>query len=84
MNIGEVIVKTLENIGVDTVFGGSGQSDSELLFALNDSKKIKTVIIRHEQAASFAACGYAMFSKKLGVCFYDTSRAKAVSPDEKI
>jgi len=69
MNIGEVIVKTLENIGVDTVFGGSGQSDSDLLFALNDSKKIKTVIIRHEQAASFAACGYAMFSNKLGVCF---------------
>ncbi|HKM94929.1 MAG TPA: thiamine pyrophosphate-binding protein, partial [Prolixibacteraceae bacterium] len=69
MNVGEVIVKTLENIGVDTVFGGSGQSDVDLLFALSDSQKIKTVIIRHEQAASFAACGYAMFSKKLGVCF---------------
>ncbi|HRY28466.1 MAG TPA: thiamine pyrophosphate-binding protein [Elusimicrobiota bacterium] len=69
MNIGDVIVKTLEDIGVDTIFGGSGQSDSDILFALEKSKKIKTVIIRNEQAASFMACGYAMFSNKLGVCF---------------
>lgn len=69
MNIGEVIIKTLEDIGVDTVFGGSGQSDSDLLFALSKSNKIRTIIIRHEQAASFMACGYAMFSDKLGVCF---------------
>ncbi|MEL7586393.1 MAG: thiamine pyrophosphate-binding protein [Prolixibacteraceae bacterium] len=69
MNVGEVIVKYLEDAGVDTVFGGSGQSDSEILFALHDSKKIKTVIPRHEQAASFMACGYAMFSDKPGVCF---------------
>jgi len=69
MNIGDVIVKTLEDIGVETVFGGSGQSDSDILFALKESKKIKTVIIRNEQGASFMACGYAMFSGKLGVCF---------------
>lgn len=69
MNVGEVIVKTLEDIGVETVFGGSGQSDSDLLFPLSRSKKIKTVIIRNEQGASFMACGYAMFSQKLGVCF---------------
>lgn len=69
MNVGELIVKYLEDIGVDTVFGGSGQSDSALLFALADSKKIKTIIPRHEQAASFMACGYGMYSDKLGVCF---------------
>ncbi|MGM0438685.1 MAG: thiamine pyrophosphate-binding protein, partial [Bacillota bacterium] len=63
------IVKTLEKIGVETVFGGSGQSDSDILLALDESKKIDTVIIRHEQAASFMACGYSMFSDKLGVCF---------------
>lgn len=69
MNVGDVIVKYLEDVGVDTVFGGSGQSNSSLLFALDLSKKIKTVISRHEQAASFMACGYAMYSDKLGVCF---------------
>jgi len=69
MNISEAIVRCLEDLGVDTVFGGSGQSDADLLFALAESEKIKTVIIRNEQAASFMACGYAMFSDKLGVCF---------------
>lgn len=69
MNVGDVIVKALEDIGVESVFGGSGQSDSDVLFALNASDKIKTVIIRHEQGASFMACGYSMFSGKLGVCF---------------
>jgi len=70
MNVGEVIVDYLEAAGVETAFGGSGQSDSDILFALKESKKIKTVIIRNEQAASFMACGYGMFrSDKLGVCF---------------
>jgi len=70
MNINEYIVKTLEEIGVDHVFGGSGQVNAPLMIALNKSKKIKTLIVRNEQAASFAACGYAMFnSDKLGVCF---------------
>jgi len=69
MNVGELIVEYIEAVGVDTVFGGSGQSNSAILFALSKSKKIKTVIPRHEQAASFMACGYAMYSDKLGVCF---------------
>jgi acetolactate synthase I/II/III large subunit len=69
MNVGDVIVKYLEDVGVDTVFGGSGQSNSSLLFALDRSNIIKTVISRHEQAASFMACGYAMYSDKPGVCF---------------
>ncbi len=69
MTVAEVIVKYLEDIGVDTVFGGSGQSIASILFALDNSKKIKTIIPRNEQAASFMACGYAMYSDKLGVCF---------------
>lgn len=69
MNIAEAIIKNLENIGVKTVFGGSGQSDAELLFAL-DKTDIEVILIRHEQAASFMACGYGMFdSDNLGVCF---------------
>lgn len=69
MNVGDLIVEYIETVGVDTVFGGSGQSNSAILFALSKSKTIKTVIPRHEQAASFMACGYAMYSDKLGVCF---------------
>jgi acetolactate synthase-1/2/3 large subunit len=65
----EAIVKTIEGLGIDTVFGGSGESDATLLLALKKSKSIRTIMIRNEQAASFMACGYAMFSDKLGVCF---------------
>jgi len=68
MNVSESIIKGLEHLGVDTVFGGSGQSDGDLLFALKEFSKIKTIITRHEQAAAFMACGYAMYSDKLGVC----------------
>lgn len=69
MDVNEAIVSALEEIGVDHVFGGSGQVNGSMLLALKKSTQIKTVIIRNEQAASFMACGYAMFSDKLGVCF---------------
>jgi len=69
MDVNECIVKALESIGVDHVFGGSGQVNASMLLALKRSKKIKTIIVRNEQAASFMACGYSMFSDKLGVCF---------------
>jgi len=69
MDTNEAIVKTLEHVGIDHVFGGSGQVNGSMLLALKKSSQIKTVIIRNEQAASFMACGYSMFSDKLGVCF---------------
>ncbi|MDD5254937.1 MAG: thiamine pyrophosphate-binding protein, partial [Candidatus Omnitrophica bacterium] len=69
MDVNEAIVKALESVGVDHVFGGSGQVNGSMLLALKRSEKIKTVIIRNEQGASFMACGYSMFSDKLGVCF---------------
>ncbi len=70
MDVNQAIVEILESQGVDHVFGGSGQVNGNMLLALDKVKdKIKTVIVRNEQAASFMACGYAMFSDKLGVCF---------------
>ena len=70
MDVNQTIVKALEDIGVNYVFGGSGQVNASMLLALRDSSKIKTIIIRNEQAASFMACGYTMFNpNNLGVCF---------------
>jgi acetolactate synthase-1/2/3 large subunit len=69
MRVYEAVVKALEALGVDAVFGGVGENDASLLLALKHSNRIKTVVTRHEQAASFMACGYAMFSRRLGVCF---------------
>jgi acetolactate synthase-1/2/3 large subunit len=69
MRVYEAIVKGLEGIGVDAAFGGAGENAATLLLALKHSTKIKPVIVRHEQAASFMACGYAIYSNRLGVCF---------------
>lgn len=69
MRVYEAIVKGLESIGVDAAFGGAGENAASLMIALEESKKIRPVITKHEQAASFMACGYAMYTDKLGFCF---------------
>ncbi len=60
MRVYEAIVKGLESIGVTAAFGGAGENAAGLMIALKHSQRIRPVIARHEQAASFMACGYAM------------------------
>jgi acetolactate synthase I/II/III large subunit len=69
MKVYEAIVKGLEGIGVTAAFGGAGENAAGLMIALKHSGLIRPVIARHEQAASFMACGYAMYTDRLGVCF---------------
>ena len=69
MRVYEAIVKGLEGVGVTAAFGGAGENAAGLMIALKHSERIRPVIARHEQAASFMACGYAMYSNRLGVCF---------------
>ncbi|WP_405064982.1 thiamine pyrophosphate-binding protein [Kribbella sp. NBC_01510] len=69
MRVYEAIVKGLEDIGVGVAFGGAGENAAGLMLALSQSTKIQGIITRHEQAASFMACGYSMYTDKLGVCF---------------
>jgi acetolactate synthase I/II/III large subunit len=69
MKVYEAIVKGLEGIGVTAAFGGAGENAAGLMIALRHSQRIRPVIARHEQAASFMACGYAMYTDRLGVCF---------------
>src|SRR6516225_2836802 len=69
MRVYEAIVKGLEGIGVTAAFGGAGENAAGMMIALKHSQRIQPVIVRHEQAASFMACGYAMYTNKLGVCF---------------
>ena len=68
MQIYQAIVKGLENVGVDTAFGGNGENIASLTVALKHSR-IRAIATRHEQAAAYMACGYAMFTNKLGVCY---------------
>ncbi len=69
MRVYEAIVKGLESVGVDAAFGGAGENAAGAMIALKHSTKIRPVIVRHEQAASFMACGYAIYTNRLGVCF---------------
>ncbi|MEN8174728.1 MAG: thiamine pyrophosphate-binding protein, partial [Pseudomonadota bacterium] len=69
MNVGASIVRSLEAIGVEHMFGGAGEANAAMLMELKKSTRLKPIIVRNEQAASFMACGYSMFSDKLGVCF---------------
>src|SRR5215468_8954464 len=69
MRIYDAIFRGLESIGVDAAFGGAGENAAGAMVALKHSSKIRAIVTRHEQAASFAACGYAMYTNKLGVCW---------------
>src|SRR3954468_18033866 len=66
---GDLLVERLIDWGVDTIFGLPGDGINGLMEALRTRQdKIRFIQVRHEEAAAFAACGYAKFSDKLGVC----------------
>jgi acetolactate synthase-1/2/3 large subunit len=63
----ELIVRCLENEGVEYVFGIPGEENIHLVDAL-DSSEIRYILVRHEQAASFMAEIYGRLTGKAGVC----------------
>ncbi|HZK32616.1 MAG TPA: acetolactate synthase large subunit [Corynebacterium sp.] len=68
MNGAEAIVRSLEELGTDLVFGLPGGAVLPLYDALYDSRKLRHVLVRHEQGAGHAAEGYALASGRVGVC----------------
>ena len=64
----EILVKALEEEGVDTIFAYPGGASMEFHQALTHSEQIRTILPRHEQGGSFAAEGYARATGKVGVC----------------
>jgi pyruvate dehydrogenase (quinone) len=67
---GDVIVGRLIDWGVDTAFGMPGDGINGIFEALRKNReKIRFIQVRHEEAAAFAACGFAKFTGRLGVCF---------------
>lgn len=63
----EIVIRCLEELGVDTVFAYPGGQAIELHQALSYSSKIRVILPRHEQGGAFAAGGYARASGKVGV-----------------
>ena len=66
---GDILVETLIKWGVDTIFGIPGDGINGVFEALRERQdKIRFVQVRHEEAGAFAACAYAKFTGRLGVC----------------
>ena len=63
----KAIIKTLESIGTDTIFGYPGGIVLKLYDELYNQSNIKHILMRHEQSAVHAAEGYARVSDKCGV-----------------
>ena len=70
MRVADYIVNYLITQGVTDVFGLPGGVVLDFLYALDKRKdKIKPHLNYHEQAAAFAACGYAQTTGRLGVAY---------------
>lgn len=63
----EILIRSLEDEGVETIFGYPGGQALPIYDALYDSK-INHILCRHEQGAAHAADGYARATGKPGVC----------------
>jgi pyruvate dehydrogenase (quinone) len=67
--VADLLVERLIAWGVDTIFGFPGDGVNGIFEALRTrQKQIRFVQVRHEEAAAFAACGYAKYTGRLGVC----------------
>ncbi|KGI02709.1 acetolactate synthase large subunit [Oenococcus oeni] len=67
MDTAHQIVKVLEDRDVKYVFGIPGEENIHLVDAINQSDKIKFILVRHEQGASFMAGVYGRLTGKPGV-----------------
>jgi acetolactate synthase-1/2/3 large subunit len=62
------LVAALEHEGCEVIFGYPGGVAIPFYDALYDAKKLRHVLVRHEQGAAHAADGYARATGKVGVC----------------
>lgn len=67
MKASDLMVKALENEGVEKIFGVPGEENLDFLESLNHSK-IQFIPTRHEQAAGFMAATVGRLTGKPGVC----------------
>ena len=64
----QAVIRSLEELDVDVIFGIPGGAVLPVYDPLFDSQKLRHVLVRHEQGAGHAASGYAHATGKVGVC----------------
>lgn len=67
MKVAQLLVKCLEQEGVDYIFGVPGEENIDVIDALYDSN-IDFIVTRHETSAAFMAGAYGRLTGKPGVC----------------
>ena len=67
ISVSELLVRYLERLGIDTIFGMPGAHVLPIYDRLRDSR-IKSVLVKHEQGAAFMAGGYARVSHRPAAC----------------
>ena len=55
MKASDLLVKCLENEGIEYIFGVPGEENADFMISLEASGKIKFILTRHEQGAAFMA-----------------------------
>ena len=65
----EILIDTIIDWGVDTIFGIPGDGINGIMEALRTRQdKVRFIQVRHEESAAFMACAHAKFTGKLGCC----------------
>lgn len=67
MKASDLFIRSLEQEGVEFIFGIPGEENLDFLESLRTSK-IKLILTRHEQGAGFMAATYGRLTGKVGVC----------------
>ncbi len=68
MNAAQLMVRCLEEEGVRYLFGVPGEENADFMMALEDSKRIRFILTRHEQGAAFMAEVYGRLTGEVAVC----------------
>ncbi|GBR77370.1 acetolactate synthase large subunit [Candidatus Termititenax dinenymphae] len=64
----KILIESLVKEGVEVIFGYPGGRVLDIYDALYQEKRIRHILVRHEQGAGHAADGYARSTGKVGVC----------------
>jgi pyruvate dehydrogenase (quinone) len=68
-SVADLLIERLTEWGVEVIFGFPGDGVNGIFEALRTHQdKMRFVQVRHEESAAFAACGYAKYTGRLGVC----------------
>jgi pyruvate dehydrogenase (quinone) len=66
---GDVLVETMLDWGIDTIFGIPGDGVNGFIESLRKNQdKIRFIQVRHEESAAFAACAWSKFTGRIGAC----------------